>query len=246
MSLNFEIMGSGPRVVLAHGFTQNKNCWGTFAESLAKSYEVVVVDLPGHGDSLHDEASLQESAELLTEVGGKASYIGYSMGGRICLHAALTYPDLVNSLVLIGVNPGIENLEERRNRKTKDSKLAEKIIEKDLNVFLTDWLSQDLFKNLSNEAQSLQARLLNRVEGIAATLLNRGVGSQDSLWSQLQDLTMPVLQVVGSNDSKYLDISQKAAELFINSDRMIVSGGHAAHLESEQVVNQIKNWLSDK
>ncbi len=46
-----EVDGHGPRLVLVHGFTQNRNCWGAIATELALDHEVVRVDAPGHGKS---------------------------------------------------------------------------------------------------------------------------------------------------------------------------------------------------
>ena len=51
MWLHAERDGSGPRLVLVHGFTQTGRCWGPVAEDLATDHEVVRVDAPGHGRS---------------------------------------------------------------------------------------------------------------------------------------------------------------------------------------------------
>ena len=66
----------------------------------ADGYEVVTVDAPGHGGSSTLRLDLPAGAEALGRTGGSATYIGYSMGGRLALHLAVARPDLVERLVL--------------------------------------------------------------------------------------------------------------------------------------------------
>src|SRR3954452_16046795 len=93
--------GEGPRLVFAHGFTQTSNSWKPIAEKFAASgYESVIVDLPGHGGTGDGAVDLQQAAQMLTDSCGRAVYIGYSLGGRLCLHAASTRPEMVSGLAL--------------------------------------------------------------------------------------------------------------------------------------------------
>jgi len=245
MSLNFESRGSGPRLVMAHGFTQNLNCWGKFADKLAKKFELILVDLPGHGESEHDDCDLAEAAELLAEVGKEATYLGYSMGGRVCLHVALEKPELVNSLILLGVDPGIEDEEKRVARLDIDTKLSERISENDLSDFLNKWLAQDMFESLADADKCMDERLKNRLEGIIGNLVNRGVGSQEPLWSRLEEITVPVLLMAGSADIKYLNIADRMAAILTNdlNEFKTIDGGHAAHLEDKTSAKAVSDWL---
>ena len=103
------------RLVLAHGFTQNARCWGRFGELCSDNFDVLAIDAPGHGLSGHGDADLTEAGRLIVEAGGLGHYVGYSMGGRMLLHAALESRIEIRSLVLIGANPGIESADERAN-----------------------------------------------------------------------------------------------------------------------------------
>ncbi len=120
-------LGAGPRVVLAHGFTQTGRSWGSVGAMLAQRYRVVLADLPGHGQSGHVMASLEDGATLLGAAGGRAAYVGYSMGGRHCLRLALDHPELVTALVLVGASPGIVDPEDRRTRRAADEALADRL-----------------------------------------------------------------------------------------------------------------------
>ena len=65
MVLHAELRGTGPPLVLLHGFTQTGRLWGPFGERLAESHTLVAVDLPGHGGSDAVRADLPETAGLV-------------------------------------------------------------------------------------------------------------------------------------------------------------------------------------
>src|SRR3546814_15346533 len=120
MLLQAERDGAGPPIVLVHGFTQTGRCWGPEAEDLARDHEVIRVDAPGHGRSADVLAGLRTGGRLIADQGGRATYLGYSMGARFCLHVALTNPELVAGLVLIGGTAGIEDPDARAARRAQD------------------------------------------------------------------------------------------------------------------------------
>ncbi len=231
--LHSEVDGAGPRVVLVHGFTQTRRSWGRVGAELARDLEVMRVDAPGHGRSSSVMADLVEGARLLGQVGGVASYVGYSMGARLCLHLALAAPRLVRSLVLVSGTAGIEDPDERRRRRSADEDLAAELESAGLEGFLHRWLALPLFAGLDGAGAGLDARRENTVEGLAASLRLAGTGSQEPLWSRLGELRMPVLAVAGGRDAKFVRLARAmvgaigpGAELAIIPD-----AGHAAHLE---------------
>src|SRR5690606_1625476 len=100
--LHGERAGSGPRLVLLHGFGQTANCWGPLAADLAADHEVVRLDAPGHGGSAEVAADLPTTGRLVAEAGGPAVQVGYSLGARMALHVATEAPEVVRGLVLHG------------------------------------------------------------------------------------------------------------------------------------------------
>ena len=105
--------GSGPPVVLLHGFGSNKDLWNAVAARLTSSYRVIVPDLPGFGESTKLESAyydvrtqVRRLHEFLNKLGILQTHIaGNSMGGMISVVYASTYPEGVNSL-MIGAAPG--------------------------------------------------------------------------------------------------------------------------------------------
>jgi len=226
------------RSVFIHGFAQNARCLGPFGELLADCFELLAVDAPGHGNSVqHGKANLVQGAELLCATAGKARYIGYSMGGRLGLQAALLHPELVESLVLIGATAGIEDADERAERERWDRDQAAYLEEVGLDEFLRAWLEQPLFRGLPDWARFDSERRTNTASGLAASLRCAGTGSMTPLWDQLPSMTCPVLIITGDSDERYCQIGQRlAAQIGPNaSHETIADSGHAVHLEQPQI-----------
>ncbi|MEM7321676.1 MAG: alpha/beta fold hydrolase [Actinomycetota bacterium] len=237
------------RLVLAHGFTQNTECWGVFGDRLAEASDVVLVDAPGHGRSGHDTADLPTAAGLLTDVGGRAVYVGYSMGGRVALHAALATPELVAGLVLIGATGGLDDPADRSARRDADAALATRLETDGLAAFLDRWLASPLFAGLDDKRAAKAQRLTNRADGLAANLRNCGTGTQEPLWDRLGRLTMPVLIVAGEQDTKFTALGHRLAAAMTGTvaEVLILPGTHAVHLEEPErtaaaILSAIRRW----
>lgn len=238
-----------PQLALAHGFTQNANCWGRFGAELAEQAAVTAVDLPGHGRSHHDDADLNTAGALLAEAGGPAIYIGYSMGGRTALHTALARPELVKGLVLIGATAGLIEPAERAARRAADGQLATRLLDIGLAQFLDRWLANPLFAGLDEQQAARAERLENRPEGLAASLRNCGTGTQEPLWARLAELAMPVLIIAGDQDQKFTTIGHAMADAMTGTSTEVLSipGTHAVHLEKPEetaaaILARIKTW----
>jgi len=245
--LHAEVRGRGPRLVLVHGFAQNRNCWGPVADDLERDHEVCRVDAPGHGRSSTFHAGLRTGARLIADQGGTATYLGYSMGGRFVLHLALANPELVERLVVIGAAGGIEDAEERARRRAQDQAMADRLEREGVDRFLDAWLAQPLFAGLGEAMQFRDERRENTVEGLAESLRQAGTGSQHPLWPRLSRLEMPVLAVAGADDAKFSAEAHRLAEAIgPNAEVAIIPGaGHAAHLEQpEAFLAVLRPWLA--
>ena len=223
----------GGRVVLVHGFTQTMAAWDAVGKRLGERWEVVRVDLPGHGGSGGVRVGFDEAAGLVGAAGGRAAYVGYSLGGRLCLRLALDRPDLVPALVLIGASPGIAEPAGRAERRAADEALAEGIERDGVAAFLDRWLAGPLFATLPEAAAGRAERLANTADGLAWALRALGTGAQEPLWDRLAGLRPPTLLLVGELDHKFTAIArQMAAVIGPTAQVALVPGaGHAAHLE---------------
>jgi 2-succinyl-6-hydroxy-2,4-cyclohexadiene-1-carboxylate synthase len=225
--------GDSPRVVLVHGFTQTLAAWGTVGERLARRWEVVRVDLPGHGGSGGVRVGFAEAAGLVGETGGVGVYCGYSLGGRLCLRLALDRPELVRGLVLVGASPGIADPGARAERRAADEALAGRIEREGVAAFLDRWLAGPLFATLPAAAAGRAERLANTAEGLAYALRRLGTGAQEPLWDRLATLRRPTLLVAGALDAKFAAVAAEMAAAIGPRARvaLVPGAGHAVHLE---------------
>jgi 2-succinyl-6-hydroxy-2,4-cyclohexadiene-1-carboxylate synthase len=229
---------AGGRVVLVHGFTQTLASWGVVGQRLARHREVVRVDLPGHGGSGGVRVGFEAAAGLVGAAGGVATYVGYSLGGRLCLRLALDRPDLVEGLVLVGASPGIAHPAARAERRAADEALAAGIERDGVVGFLDRWLAGPLFATLPAEVAGRAERLANTPEGLAGALRRLGTGAQAPLWDRLGGLRPPALLVAGERDAKFTALAHEMAAAIGPGARVAIipGAGHAAHLERPAAV----------
>ena len=240
--------GEGPRLVLCHGFTQTRGAWGLFGESLATHHTIVAVDLPGHGAMADLDLDVVNTAHALLDTVGDEpfSLLGYSMGGRVALTAAMMQPRNLEALVLLGASPGIANEEERLARIAQDNELADELAQSgDVAAFLDRWLAQPLFAGLDDLSAQRAARLANTAEGLARSLRRMGTGTQQSAWGFLDMIEAPTLLIAGERDQKFTAIAHAMSEELPNSTVAIApQSGHACHLEHPEAVAQVvTHWL---
>ena len=237
------------RVVLAHGFTQTARSWAEFEALLAErlgDVAAVAVDLPGHGECTAPlDADLWAAAEHLTTVGGTAHYVGYSMGGRVALHAALRSPDRVRSLVLIGATAGIDDDTERSVRREADERLADRIEAIGVEAFIDEWLASPLFAGLDASSAQRDDRLRNTAAGLAASLRSTGTGTQEPLWDRLGEVTQPVLVLAGAHDAKFRVLGERLAAGLPHATFHVIAGaGHTVHLEQPTATaDAVAGWF---
>ncbi|MCU1358116.1 MAG: alpha/beta hydrolase [Acidimicrobiales bacterium] len=247
MGMHRVVEGAGARVVLVHGFTQTLMSWAPVAADLAGDHEVVRVDAPGHGGSGDLHVDLAAGAELLGAAGGRATYVGYSMGARLALRLAIDRPDLVERLVLIGATAGIDDPDERSARRAADDALAARIEADGVDAFLDRWLAQPLFADLSPTPEDLAARRTNTAAGLASSLRLAGTGTMDPpWWDDLARIDAPTLVLAGEHDAKFTALGHRLVAAIgaragagagpVARFAPVAGAGHAAHLQRPALV----------
>jgi 2-succinyl-6-hydroxy-2,4-cyclohexadiene-1-carboxylate synthase len=231
-------------LVLLHGFTQTGRSWQPVLHALAARYRAVAPDLPGHGEFAERRpASFAACDAYLRVVAGERFTLGgYSMGGRVALHAALSLGARAERLVLIGASPGLASAEERAARAADDAALADRIEAIGLEAFVREWAAQPLFDGMPRGVAEIASedRLRNTASGLAAALRGLGTGVMPSLWERLGELAMPVDLVVGERDAKFRAIAERMEGELPDARLHVVPGaGHAVHLEAPEAVAEI-------
>lgn len=244
--LNHQVVGDvrNPAMVFLHGFLGDLHDWDTVAGSLSEAFCCVVIDLPGHGLSRlvprarHNdmEGTLRAIVRLLDKLHiHQCTLVGYSMGGRIALHAGLRAPERFHRLVIESATPGLLDGEERATRRKEDEALASEL-EADFQGFLARWYGQSIFASLHEHPDRLQRMLERRRQGrpkeLAAALRALSQGTQPPLWNELDHLKAPALFMAGEYDVKYRELAQAAARACPRGEHVVVpAAGHNIHIE---------------
>lgn len=246
LQLAAEVTGSGEPVIVIHGFTGCAEAMAPLVDRL-DDWRCIAVDLVGHGRSPSPadlapysvEAMAASVAVLATGLdGGPCHVVGYSMGGRVALALAATYPEICRSLTLISATAGIADASERAQRRRADEALAGRIHEYGLARFVDEWMGLPMWDplraSLGPEAwqASIDQRLRSDPTGLANSLRAAGTGSMTPLWDRLGALDVPTLLMCGELDTKFVAIGHEMNGLLPASELIVLAGaGHAAHLE---------------
>lgn len=237
--------GNSP-LVLIHGFTGQAEVWSGIQSIFSEFLACHAIELPGHGvyTDLNDAAAFTFSGAStriiheFTERGlQRVNLWGYSLGGRMAMHVALSNPECIDFLILESSSPGLADPAERQARVQSDEELAQRIESEGVESFVDYWINQPLFasqKLLPPAKQELgrRLRLQGTATGYAAALRAFSVGRQEPLHNRLRELTMPVLVIAGELDQKYRELGAYMADSIPNAQFRIISGaGHAPHWE---------------
>lgn len=254
-ALNAGVTGDGREAVVAlHGFTGNLSQWAPFAAAAGKEYRVVTIDLPGHGASDAPDSpafyDMSRTIRALAEVLDyfeipRVHWLGYSLGGRLAIGAAVTLPERTLSLTTVGASPGFASEVARTVRRENDESLAHKLETQGITDFVNDWESLPLWRSqarLSDEARAdlRRQRLANDPVGLANSLRGIGAGSQPDFREELAALRVPALFVAGEEDEKYASIAREMGGLVPGSRvEIIPESGHAVHLERPEYFQRV-------
>jgi 2-succinyl-6-hydroxy-2,4-cyclohexadiene-1-carboxylate synthase len=177
------------------------------------------------------------TARSIGAAGGRGIYVGYSMGGRLCLRLALDQPALVRGLMLISTSPGIAEPTERAARVDADELLAESIEHDGAQAFLERWLAQPMFAGVPADAPGLADRRRLTPAFLAACLRRLGTGTMEPMWHEIPGLSVPVILVTGTQDAKFTVIAHRMLERMHTGVRHVqLDGGHALPLEQPAVL----------
>lgn len=243
--LNVERSGTGPALLLLHGFTGSQATWTPYLDAW-QGFSLIAVDLLGHGrsdspldlDRYRMERCVEDLITLLDVLAvPHVALLGYSMGGRVALHLALHAPQRLSALILESASPGIADATARAARVRSDAALATLIEEEGIEAFVDRWQALPLFATqtrlpLAVREALRRQRLKNDPQGLANSLRELGTGMQEPVLPRLAEMRRPVLLLAGTLDAAYCDHARRmAAVLPCRRLEIVPDAGHAIHLE---------------
>jgi 2-succinyl-6-hydroxy-2,4-cyclohexadiene-1-carboxylate synthase len=214
------------RIVFVPGFMQRGEAWKPVADLLPERYPSVCLDHAAHDF----EGRLGEIAAT----GQGAVLCGYSLGGRLALHAALRDPGRYAGLVTVGASAGIDDGAARSARRDADERLAAWMETAPIEDVVSIWERQPLFADQSERLIEAQrpGRLSHDPRDLAFLVRTAGQGALQPVWYRLGSLDAPLLALAGARDERYTAAARRLAEeATAGRMRGVEDAGHAAHLQ---------------
>lgn len=225
---------STPQVVFVPGFMQPGEAWRPVAQRLPERYRGIVLEHEAHTF----EGRVAEIAEAASAA-APTVLCGYSLGGRLALHAALRAPDRCAGLVTVGSSAGIDGPDARAARAQADERLAAWIETQRIEEIAAIWERQPLFADQAETLVEAQrpGRLTQDPQALAMLLRTAGQGAVEPAWERLHTLTMPVLTVAGVLDDRYREAGRRIVRAVPRGRaETVADAGHAPHLQRPDAV----------
>src|SRR5437588_532013 len=231
VNIHYEVHGSGPALLLTHGYSSTSAMWQGQFDALSKQHKLILWDMRGHGQSDYpdDPAAYSEAltvgdmAALLDKAGaGSAIVGGLSLGGYMSLAFYRAHPDRVRALLIIDTGPGFKKQEAREawNKRAHDS--GDRFDREGLEVL----------KSGSRERSGVTHRDASGLARAARGMLTQRDARVIEL---LPDIKVPTLVVVGADDTPFLAASDYMAAKIPGARKIVIAAaGHAVNIDQPQ------------
>ncbi|MGX5173107.1 pimeloyl-ACP methyl ester esterase BioH [Aliikangiella sp. IMCC44653] len=200
--------GSGPKLVLLHGWGLHGGIWETVLPQLEANFEVFNIDLPGFGYSpvYNGEYTLEYLVESVAAVIPEDCYLlGWSLGGLVATGIALKYPQKIKKLITVASNPSFVATPEWRfgmQAETLESFIA--FLEEDYEGTLIKFLGIQTMGSATQKEDIKRLKETVFIHGQPSKKALRGglqILHDINLVEQLKALKMPILRLYGRLDS---------------------------------------------
>ena len=234
VKIHYEVHGSGPTILLSHGYSSTSRMWDGQVAALKDRYQVIVWDFRGHGEtdypadqSRYSEAlTVGDMLALLDTVGArKAIVAGLSLGGYMSLAFHASHPERVRALMLFDTGPGFKRDEARAKWNETANARAAKFDAEGLGAL-----------NSSDEVKLTRHR---DATGLARSARGMLAQQNDRVIQSLESIKVPTLVLVGANDTNFLAATDyMAAKIKGSTKAVIPDAGHAANLHQPVLFNR--------
>ena len=249
----FEVLGSGPPVVLLHPFPANRDLWKPAAQALVSHYRVILPDLRGHGDSGIGEgpASMEKHAADIARVFDheevrRAVFVGVSIGGYVLFEFWRKYHARVEALVLCNTKAQADNSEARTAR----LQAAADVMERGTEPFFESMVPKLIGKTTRSTRPDLveeALRMMRKMSAEDVAMVQRGMADRLDSVETLKTINVPTLIVTGDED---ILTGLSEAELMrrnIQGSQMkvIAKAGHYSPWEQPEEVGKVVRQFVD-
>jgi len=245
-TLFYDVQGSGPVIVFAHGGGFDHRMWDDQVSAFRPFFTVVRYDARGFGRSASTVGAPfqyhEDLAGLIRHLGyERVSVVGQSLGGRVAVDLALTHPDLVEKLVLVG--PGLSGWPwDRSGFESWIARMGDAVKAGDSLAASEAWLSSS-YMAPAMERPELRDRLRMLSRANVRSFFENGQEPEldPPAMKRLRDVRAPVLLVIGTRDEpEILKIGDTLTGQIAGVRRvMLEAAGHAPNIEQPERFNQV-------
>ncbi len=226
-----------------HGALGQTSDWDFLAEKVSAQGEICrAVDLwrflDCEGLSLSQWAKVF-NAEVKAATGERNVLVGYSMGGRLALHALLEEPALWDEAVIISAHPGLVDADEQFRRMADDAEWAALALTGEWSQLLEKWDAQGVLAGGAKLEKDSRLKLVNRRRAIARSFMEWSLGKQADLSSKLKELTTPITWVTGERDEKFTALAQELVPQLRQGRHQIFPCGHRVLKEANEELLEV-------
>ncbi|WP_026958358.1 pimeloyl-ACP methyl ester esterase BioH [Aliagarivorans taiwanensis] len=252
-ALHSEVQGSGPDLVLLHGWGMNGAIWHSVEARLAEHYRIHIVDLPGFGHSPWD-CSLSHLSDIAQQVRNvvpeHAVWMGWSLGGLVAKQACLDFGSQIRALITVASSAHFVAKENWPGIKPEVLKGFSAGLQADFSKTLRQFLAIQAMgsANAKQDIKLLRQQLESRPQPqLQALELGLSLLQESDLRARLSEIVVPWLQIFGHSDSL---VPRQAREshgaLHGNIEQCVLRGSsHAPFVsEPEQFCAEVHTFLS--
>lgn len=235
VNIHYEVHGSGPPLILTHGYSSTSAMWQGQIAALSRHHKLILWDMRGHGQSDYpeDPAAYSEAltvadiAALLDAVGAEKAIVGgLSLGGYMSLAFYRSHPERVRALLIIDTGPGFKKDDARDAWNKRAHETADRFDREGLAVL----------KSLSAERASVTHRDATGLAKAARGMLTQ---RDASVMETLPVIKVPSLVVVGADDTPFLAASDYMAAKIPGAEKAVIpAAGHAANIDQPKAFNE--------
>jgi pimeloyl-ACP methyl ester carboxylesterase len=216
----FEEVGTGPILVLLHGFLGNGANWERcgYLDALKQSFRLLIMDARGHGKSgkprepeaYYTERRVEDVVAVVESAGGgPAAFWGYSMGGRAGFGCMADAPEMFERIIVGGIHVLDENHESFSSQFEERAKLLDEGM-------------AALVNSMPNLTQGQRENMLKQ-DARALAACTRGVAAQAGLTEKVRNLKGHALVYAGSDDPVF-DLAKQSVQYLTNAAFLELKG----------------------
>jgi pimeloyl-ACP methyl ester carboxylesterase len=238
IEIDYEVGGSGPAVLLSHGYSATGRMWAPQRPALEPRYRVVTWDMRGHGltESPDDPAQYSDALAvadmhaLLTHLGiGRAVIGGLSLGGYLSLAFHRAHPEMVRALVICDSGPGYRNAQARAAWNQRALERAQQLETRGLDALTAS--SREMREALRHHRSA---------QGLAHAARGMLAQRDASVIDSLPHIRVPTLIVVGDRDTPFIAPSEYMVKKIPGARIEVIEGaGHASNLDQPAAFNRV-------